>query len=63
MQKLSIIRFKPKPECFDEFVSNITELLLESLTMLHLKLRLGVVHGKLILKKLLSQSLKPLVVK
>lgn len=25
MQKLSIIRFKPKPECFDEFVSNITE--------------------------------------
>jgi len=24
MQKLSIIRFKPKPECFDEFVSSIT---------------------------------------
>ena len=23
MQKLSIIRFKPKPECFDEFVANI----------------------------------------
>ena len=24
MQKLSIIRFKPKPECFDEFVASIT---------------------------------------
>ena len=24
MQKLSIIRFKPKRECFDEFVANIT---------------------------------------
>ena len=24
MQKLSIIRFKPKPECFDEFVVSIT---------------------------------------
>ena len=24
MQKLSIIRFKPKPECFDEFVAGIT---------------------------------------
>jgi len=23
MQKLSIIRFKPKPECFDEFVASI----------------------------------------
>ena len=25
MQKLSIIRFKPKPDCFDEFVARITE--------------------------------------
>ena len=24
MQKLSIIRFKPKSECFDEFVMNLT---------------------------------------
>ena len=24
MQKLSIIRFKPKSECFDEFVASIT---------------------------------------
>ena len=24
MQKLSIIRFKPKPECFEDFVANIT---------------------------------------
>ncbi len=24
MKKLSIIRFKPKPECFDEFVANLT---------------------------------------
>jgi len=24
MQKLSIIRFKPKPECTDEFVASIT---------------------------------------
>ena len=24
MQKLSIIRFKPKPDCFDEFVASIT---------------------------------------
>ena len=24
MQKLSIIRFKPKSECFDEFVTNLT---------------------------------------
>ncbi len=23
MKKLSIIRFKPKPECFDEFLKNI----------------------------------------
>ncbi|RZO29542.1 MAG: hypothetical protein EVA88_03930 [Rhodospirillaceae bacterium] len=25
MKKLSIIRFKPKPECFDAFLSNIVE--------------------------------------
>jgi hypothetical protein len=25
MQKLSIIKFKPKPECFDEFVASITD--------------------------------------
>ena len=24
MQKLSIIRFKPKSECFDEFAKNLT---------------------------------------
>jgi len=24
MQKLSIIKFKPKPECFEEFTANIT---------------------------------------
>ena len=24
MQKLSIIRFKPKPECLDEFVASLT---------------------------------------
>ena len=24
MQKLSIIRFKPKPDCFDEFAANLT---------------------------------------
>ncbi len=24
MQKLSIIRFKPKPECFDDFVASIS---------------------------------------
>ena len=23
MKKLSIIRFKPKPECFDEFIENV----------------------------------------
>jgi len=23
MKKLSIIRFKPKPECFDEFLENV----------------------------------------
>ena len=23
MKKLSIIRFKPKPECFDEFLANM----------------------------------------
>lgn len=25
MTKISVIRFKPKPECFDEFLSNIKE--------------------------------------
>ena len=25
MKKLSIIRFKPKPECFDEFLANMQE--------------------------------------
>ena len=25
MKKLSIIRFKPKPECFDEFLANVRE--------------------------------------
>ena len=25
MKKLSIIRFKPKPECFDEFLANMRE--------------------------------------
>ena len=24
MKKLSIIKFKPKPECFDEFAANLT---------------------------------------
>ena len=25
MKKISVIRFKPKPECFDEFLANIKE--------------------------------------
>ena len=25
MTKVSVIRFKPKPECFDEFLNNIKE--------------------------------------
>lgn len=25
MKKISVIRFRPKPECFDEFLSNIKE--------------------------------------
>ncbi len=30
MKKLSVIRFKPKPECFDEFLTNVKEHTRES---------------------------------
>ena len=32
MKKLSIIRFKPKPGCFDEFLANVAENSKESRT-------------------------------